>query len=787
MRTSASTARWTELLRALLAAVALTAVLPATARALPPSLTVDQAFSPPTGIARDGGAGTGTDIPGGIAVFGDRIYVAGESNGEVAVIARRSDGTYDGGFGGDGRVDVAVGVGKDVGQSIVVLPDGRLRILAASDADDTSSTNNDIAVIGLNADGSFDGTFGGGDGKVRFPVGVIDDAPSRMIADAEGRLAITGWRKDANGKEDGFVAMLNADGSPLTAFDGDGIRTLDRAGGSLNDRGIDIAWRPGGGVVIVMQVATNADTNVNNYVAVLHAFTATGADDTSFAGDGDLELGVGEPNTIPGGMIAYGGRLWITGSTKAGQDTDSFLARVGMDGSGLTSRRFDMRGAQIAAGQTVVSGGGDLDVLPGLTPALVVVGSTTYNSRTYWSAAVFDDLEGDLDAAEFGDLLVPTDEYGALLGVAAGDGWLATTGSLLNVNGNFDTSFGTLKLLVDADKRCDLAIGVPRPLEGRFEGSRAMPVTVTVANKGTRACAGTISVPAQYALGAGALSTGVLRPGAVFSTDSSLAYLGARQRDDTVDFQVTVAGDADATNNSVPLHVLFDYCDAHLRAPARALMPNEGSRRFALDVRNAGTATCGGVRVSAGAQGRAARAHAAYDLAAARSVDDEVSARLRGRLKVGAIARIVFRVSAQEDVDATNDAAAVDVTVVGVGDSRVSRAGRRVIAGRASGGRGKLGKRARRVRAVHVAVRRLGKGCRWLASKKSLRWRRGGKRCGPAAWLRTRGKRSWRLKLRRALPRGRYVVYSRTTIAAGFREGRFSKRDRNRVAFRVGR
>ena len=84
-----------------------------------------------------------------MAVYGDRIYTVGESNGEVAIIARRASGAFDGGFGGgDGRVDLPVGNGKDVGMAIVALADGRLRVLAKYDADTTSSTNNDVAVLG---------------------------------------------------------------------------------------------------------------------------------------------------------------------------------------------------------------------------------------------------------------------------------------------------------------------------------------------------------------------------------------------------------------------------------------------------------------------------------------------------------------------------------------------------------------------------------------------------------------------------------------------------------------
>ncbi len=124
---------------------------------LPPSLSIDQAFAPLTGgVARDG-AGAGTDIPSGVAVHGDRIYTVGESDGEVTIIARRSTGSFEGGFGGgDGRVDLAIGNGRDQGMAIVALPDGRLRVLAKYDADTTNSTNNNIAVLGLNADGSYD-------------------------------------------------------------------------------------------------------------------------------------------------------------------------------------------------------------------------------------------------------------------------------------------------------------------------------------------------------------------------------------------------------------------------------------------------------------------------------------------------------------------------------------------------------------------------------------------------------------------------------------------------------
>jgi hypothetical protein len=795
----ASTSRFADrAVRCALAAIAalLWAGAPAASAqsSLAPSLSVDQAFAPTTGgVARDGGAGTGTEIPGGVAAYGDRIYTVGESNGEVAVIARRSTGSYDSSFGGgDGRVDLGIGNGKDVGMAIVALPDGSLRVLAKYDADTTSSTNLDVAVLGLTPAGGYDASFGGGDGIVTFPVGVIDDEASRMVADEAGRLAITGWRKDAGGKEDMFVALLEANGSPTLAFDGDGIRTIDRAGALKNDRGIDIAWRPGGGVVVLAQVATNPDTNVNNYISVLHALTATGADDTGFSDDGDLELAVGEPNTIPGGLLAYGGRLWATGSTKVGADTDAFLARVQDDGSGLVSRRFDMRGTQIAADQVVVSGGGDLDVLPGASPTLVVVGSTTYNSRTFWSAAAFNDFDGDLAQAGFGDLLVPTNEYGALLGVQAAGDALAVTGSLLDVNGSFDTSFGTLRLKVDADKQCDLAIDMPSPLEARFTGDAPIAATINVTNEGLKTCAGQITVPAGYSLAMGgqlgALSTGPLGPAATFaSAGATLAYSGPRRREDTISVRVTAPGDVAPDNDVRLLHVLFAWCDVALQPGGGGrLVPNEGSRRFEFVVRNVGSGRCRGVQLAAEGGGRTSGTPDRYALPAGRSVEDGVSARLASRALPGARVELAFRAAASGDIDAANNVVRIGGRVIGVGDSDVLSAGRRAIAGRAHGGRGPIAAKRLSVTRVDVAIRRLGSGCRWLASKRSGRFLSvGGGKCRPARWLRAGGARRWRLALGSPLPPGSYEVLSRARIRVGFREGRFSARDRTRVRFTV--
>ena len=143
------------------------ALAPATAHAqgfAPPTLVADLAFAPPTGIARgDFLAGTITDIPAAVAVDGDRIYTVGRTQGgtggaDIGIIARRSDGALDTGFSDDGKliVSIAPSTESDIGTGIVVLPDHRLRVVASTDVVPGSSESLDVAILGLNPDGSPD-------------------------------------------------------------------------------------------------------------------------------------------------------------------------------------------------------------------------------------------------------------------------------------------------------------------------------------------------------------------------------------------------------------------------------------------------------------------------------------------------------------------------------------------------------------------------------------------------------------------------------------------------------
>jgi uncharacterized delta-60 repeat protein len=91
------------------------------------------------------------------------------------------------------------------------------------------------------------------------------------------------------------------------------------------------------------------------------------------------------------------------------------------------------------------------------------------------------------------------------------------------------------------------------------------------------------------------------------------------------------------------------------------------------------------------------------------------------------------------------------------------------------------------LRQVQIAVvKKVGKRCFAMknAKGKFRRAKAKGKQC-PQRWLAAKGKAKWSFRLKRELPAGRYVVFARAVDGAGLAEDKFSRKLRNRYAFRV--
>jgi uncharacterized delta-60 repeat protein len=152
------------------------------------------------------------------------------SNPVVSVARQLSNGSLDTAFGNNGRVALNDGLTQSEAYAVDIQPDGK--ILVAGRHSEFSIYSGSIFVVRLNADGSFDNTFGTG-GKViinLFPDFVVYD----MELQTDGKIVLAGssLRMVGDGvfNYDMMAARLNPNGSPDAGFGTNGVFTLVTGG-----------------------------------------------------------------------------------------------------------------------------------------------------------------------------------------------------------------------------------------------------------------------------------------------------------------------------------------------------------------------------------------------------------------------------------------------------------------------------------------------------------------------------------------------------------------------------
>ena len=212
--------------------------------------------------------------PRGLAIQTDgKIVLAGYShngtNEDVALVRYNTDGSLDTSFDSDGKRTVAVGSGYDVANAVAIQTDGKIvvagdslirshsRLHAAAFQHRTAAwtpastrtewpprpsagrastaqplaiqpdgkivvvgesfngSNNDIAVVRYNLDGSLDTSFDS-DGKLTTAIGSSIDEASAVALQSDGKIVVAGYAMFANG--DTAVVRYNANGSLDTTF-----------------------------------------------------------------------------------------------------------------------------------------------------------------------------------------------------------------------------------------------------------------------------------------------------------------------------------------------------------------------------------------------------------------------------------------------------------------------------------------------------------------------------------------------------------------------------------------
>jgi uncharacterized delta-60 repeat protein len=192
-----------------------------------------------------------TDFPGPSADYikavaqqtDGKIIAVGASSSQAIVARYTTEGGLDPTFGAGGIVRTWL----DQGNGVAILPDGRILIGGT-----IKSVNLDMAVMRYLADGQIDTTFGSG-GITTLDFGA-DDSTYGMAIGSDGKIVVAGtiWSTDY----DIGIARLNADGSFDASFGADGL--VHPVDPSHNQRTFGVAVDSAGRILIA---TTPPDTN----------------------------------------------------------------------------------------------------------------------------------------------------------------------------------------------------------------------------------------------------------------------------------------------------------------------------------------------------------------------------------------------------------------------------------------------------------------------------------------------------------------------------------------------
>ncbi|MEW8048125.1 MAG: DUF4347 domain-containing protein, partial [Candidatus Thiodiazotropha sp.] len=239
-----------------------------------------------------------------------------EEGNNFLLIRLNADGSLDSGFGGgDGIVATDILGSIDNSAAVMIQPDGK--ILVGGRAFD--GVDYLFALVRYNSDGSLDSGFGGGDGIVTTSLDGVSHGMIKTISlQGDGKIVVGGdWDNQLT------VARYNSDGSLDTSFSGNGWVSTDFTG-SL-EFGYETAIQPDGKILLS---GYSYDLGF-----LLVRYNSDGTLDTSFGGgDGKLSTLVGTSSTAVDMALLADGKIMVAGYSSSG-DTDITVVRYNSDGT----------------------------------------------------------------------------------------------------------------------------------------------------------------------------------------------------------------------------------------------------------------------------------------------------------------------------------------------------------------------------------------------------------------------------------------------------------------------
>jgi uncharacterized delta-60 repeat protein len=262
-------------------------------------------------------------VNGSVVQVGGRTFSLSHVTADTAVnvtfkpSSLSAAGDLDPSFGTGGKVVTAFGSSDELGQGLVVQPDGRIVVVGCCRLGTGFDT---IGVARYNSDGSLDTSFNG-TGQVTLTVGSGGSFNTSVALQSDGRIIVAGLLT---------LARLNPNGSLDTTFNGTGKV-------STSPQIIYSTLVQNDGKIVVAGYATISG---NNHFA-LARYNSNGTLDTSFNGTGKVTTVIGNGADIAHRVVQQSdGKLIVTGYTTLATASDRALATVRYDSDGSLDTSF---------------------------------------------------------------------------------------------------------------------------------------------------------------------------------------------------------------------------------------------------------------------------------------------------------------------------------------------------------------------------------------------------------------------------------------------------------------
>jgi uncharacterized delta-60 repeat protein len=325
----------------------------------------------------------------------------------------------------------------DLPTDVAIQPDGK--IVAVGFA------SGDFTVARHTADGAPDPGFGGGDGRVETGFGANERATSVAIQ-PDGRIVVAGITEAGPSPPNFALARYLPNGMLDLAFDGDGLLFTDFGS---EEGASDVEIGPAGTIVAAGQSVTGPGAANMAFAR----YTAAGAPDNSFSGDGLATIDFGGNDLVTDTELQPDGRIVGAGATSTGGSFEIAVARVTAAGAPDLSFSGDGR-------QTTSLGDLALGNAVALQPdgRIVVAGDTALGNDGDYALLRYEP-GGALDQS-FGAGGIATGALGATEG--SSDVEIQTDGKIVAQAGN---SFGVARFVASGAPDPGFGVGGRAPVD----------------------------------------------------------------------------------------------------------------------------------------------------------------------------------------------------------------------------------------------------------------------------------------------------------------------------------